>query len=1286
MNHKNTICAVLLLSALGALSAVATAADDLAANFAAPPESTRPWVYWYWISDNISKEGITRDLEAMARVGIGEALIGNVVNPDTPLGDVKIFSPRWWELTEHAVREAKRTGVKLGIFNSPGWSQSGGPWVTTSQAMRYLVSSETRITGPRKCSAKLPAPAAVFQDVSVLAFPAPRADGEHISARHPRVVCEPAQPGAARLFDGDPRTVCELPGKDRPLVVTLECAGPFTARSLTLHPCAGSFIAKCVVEAADERGGFRVVRDFAVDRRGLSRPKYSVNVGPMIHGPVVVSFPAVTARKFRVRIKVSAVENPPVGSAGGDTVAEQPALSEIELSGAARLEARVEKQLGKMFPLPLPLWDSYLWPAAHEPESPDFVVTPSAVRNLTAQLAQDGTLNWDVPAGDWVVLRTGMTPTGARNHPTTDEGRGYEVDKMNRAAIFAHYDAMVGELARRMPEVDRSALRHVVIDSYEVGSENWTDGFGALFQKTYGYDATPWLPVLTGRIVGSADQSDRFLWDLRRLVADRIAYDYVGGLRDAAHRHGLRLWLENYGHWGFLAEFLQYGGQSDDLGGEFWMRDGAGWALGSVELRAASSAANTYGKPVVSSEAFTSAIAPFQLTPAALKARGDWAFCEGINHFVLHVYIHQPWEDRRPGINAWFGTEFNRHNTWFESGRAWVDYLRRCCWLLQQGVRVADVAYFIGEDVPKMTGVRQPELPAGCDFDYINAEVICGKLEVRNGLLTLPHGTTYRALVLPEQATMRPEVLRKLVALGKAGAKVIGPAPSRSPSMQDYPRCDEEVRRLAAELRTEPRLDIAADFQSSKKLLFTHRRGGSVDIYFVANPQAQAVATTAAFRVRGKSPELWCPVSGRITRPAVYDEAGGTVHVPLHLEPHGSVFVVFREKVDPSRIVSVTRNGEPLLDTKWTPPAKTEAASAAPSNFTMSVWTKPSADITILREANKGVSGMKEARNDVVFPPHGAGFGGAGHAGSGLAVGRNGVAVFEHGASYFAPVLVHAVPLAEWTHVAVVYRDGRPSLYLNGALVHLGLKSKHIVHAPSGADAKFRGELGSIESLPRALSDAEVAQLHKTTPRPGAPLGASMIELTRDGAAAWQPGAYELKTADGKTRTLNVASVPAPRELAGSWEVRFAGSAVTFDKLADWTTRPEEAIRHYSGTAVYRQTFLHQPPAAGSHRWFLDLGKVRDLATVRLNGKTLGTLWLAPWRLEITAAIRPGRNELEIEVVNAWHNRLLGDRALPAGQRQTFLSKDTLAKNASLLPAGLLGPVTLRAAQAIDVK
>ncbi|MCX6895517.1 MAG: glycosyl hydrolase, partial [Verrucomicrobia bacterium] len=777
----------------------AVAADPLAENFRTPPPETRPWCYWYWISDNISKDGITRDLEAMARVGIGEALIGNVVDPDTPLGDVKIFSPRWWEFTEHAVREGKRVGVNIGLFNSPGWSQSGGPWVATNQAMRYLVSSETRVTGPQKFSAKLPAPNEIFQDVAVLAFPAPQADGEKLSAANAQIAGEPALPDIAKLVDGDSQTVCELPDKSKPLAVTFECAAPFTARSVTLRPAAGSFTAQCRLAVADDQGGFRIVREFTMDRRGLSRPQYSVNVGFMVHGATVVSFPAVTARKFRLTIRLTAVENPPVGSAKSDTVAENPTLSEIELSGAARLESSVEKQLGKMHPTPGPGWNSYLWPAAPEPESPAFAVAPGAVQNLTAQLASDGTLNWDVPAGEWIILRTGMTPTGAHNHPTTDEGRGYEVDKMNRAAIFAHYDAMVGKLAARMPQADRSALRHVVIDSYEVGSQNWTDGFGELFRQTYNYDPAPWLPVLTGRIVGSANQSDRFLWDLRRLVADRIAYDYVGGLRDAAHQHGLRLWLENYGHWGFPAEFLQYGGQSDDLGGEFWVTSDTPTGQHVTELRAASSAAHLYGKRVVSAEAFTSPRS-FRDYPARIKSLGDWAFCQGINHFVFHVYIHQPWADRKPGVNAWFGTEFNRHNTWFEQSKAWVDYVRRCQGLLQQGGSVADIAYFIGEDAPKMTGARQPAPPAGYDYDFINAEVLLQRAQAKEGRLAIPDGPAYHVLVLPPGTTMRPEVLRKIRDLVAAGVTLLGPAPGESPSLQNFPAADAEVRKLAAEL------------------------------------------------------------------------------------------------------------------------------------------------------------------------------------------------------------------------------------------------------------------------------------------------------------------------------------------------------------------------------------------------------------------------------------------------------------------------------------------------------
>ncbi|MBM3890839.1 MAG: glycoside hydrolase family 2, partial [Verrucomicrobia bacterium] len=695
---------------------------------------TKPWCYWYWISDNISKEGITRDLEAMARVGIGEALIGNIFLDDIPAGKVKVLSEEWWALVEHAIREGGRTGVNIGMFNCPGWSQSGGPWIKPEQAMRYLASSETRAKGRTKFEQKLAKPREQFQDIAVLAFPAPLHDADLLVARSPKITCTPAAEGAERLADGNPDTALAMKGD---ATIEIELGQPLTARSLALTPGETGWSAKCELLAVGDDGQFRSVKSFKFDRSNMKD-----HVGPMPRGPVTVVFPATTAKRFRLVL------------AG---VTGKAALAEINLSPAARIESFVEKQLGKMHPTPLPMWDTYLWPAQAEPDAAQLAIPPRDVVNLTSKLAADGTLRWDVPPGEWVIVRTGMTPTGTRNSPASPEGQGLEVDKMNRAAAKAHFDAFIGQMLKRLPAAERKAFKRVVADSYEMGSQNWTDGFAATFRKRYGYDPTPWLPTLTGRVVGSADLSDRFLWDLRRLVADHIARDYVGGLRDLCRPHGLQLWLENYGHWGFPAEFLQYGGQSDRIGGEFW----ATGDLGSIELRAASSCANTYGRPIVSAEAFTGG-PPFQSAPSALKARGDWAFCEGVNHFVLHVYIHQPWEDRRPGINAWFGTEFNRHNTWFESGRAWVDYLRRCCWLLQRGTRVADVAYFIGEDAPKMTGIRQPELPPGCDFDYINGEVILDKLGVKDGLLTLPHGTTYRALVLPELDTMRPEVLRKL--------------------------------------------------------------------------------------------------------------------------------------------------------------------------------------------------------------------------------------------------------------------------------------------------------------------------------------------------------------------------------------------------------------------------------------------------------------------------------------------------------------------------------------------
>ncbi len=1293
------VCTVLSLPARDVV-----AQSPLEAGFHQPPAATRPWCYWYWISDNISKEGITRDLEAMARVGIGEALIGNVYFEDTAAGDVKVLSDEWWGMIEHAIREGGRVGVDIAMFNCPGWSQSGGPWIKPEDAMRYLVSSETRVQGPRTFEQRLAAPNAQFQDVAVLAFPAPLADSESLAARAPQVTCDPTVPDLDRLVDGQPETACAFPPGTEPLAIDIALDEPLTARHLTLIPGESPWAADCQLQAADGGGAFRTIRQFRLDRSNMA-----VNVGPMPRGPVTIAFAPVTARRYRILL---------TGVTG------TAALAEIDLSPAARVESFVEKQLGKMHPTPSPMWDAYLWPAQVEPDQPALLISPDQVIDLTPRLAADGTLRWDVPAGEWVIVRTGMAPTGTRNAPASPEGSGLEVDKMSRRAAARHFEAFIGRILQRMPPEDRRALKHVVADSYEMGPQNWTDELATVFRERFGYDPTVWLPVLTGRVIGSADRSNRFLWDLRRLVADRIATEYVGGLRDLCRAHGLQLWLENYGHWGFPGEFLQYGGQSDCLGGEFWV----GGGLGAIECRAATSAANTYGFPRVSAEAFTGGPL-FQTVPSAMKARGDWAFCEGINHFVLHVNIHQPREDRLPGINAWFGTEFNRHNTWFEASQDWITYLRRCCYLLQQGTRVADVAYFIGEDAPKMTGGRQPELPPGFDFDYINAEVIQDRLTVRDGLLTLPGGPSYRVLVLPDLATMRPDLLRKIRTLVAAGATIWGAPPSRSPSMQDYPAADREVSALAEEIwgaqhtaglvarhRGEgpsakqtltPFSGLVADFASTPPLLYTHRTTDDAEIYFVSNQQPQEVVTTASFRVDDRVPELWRPESGRIERAAVYDVADGVTRVLLHLNPRGSVFVLFRRAaVDRDRVVAVQRNGATILDVRAAPSADAErgplSAGSVHDNFTLALWANPTADTTLPEEADSGAGGLSMPRNDALFPPHGNTFGAEGHAGCGLAVGRNGVGVFEHGASYFAPVLVHGVPIHDWTHLAVVYRDGQPSLYVNGALVHTGLKSRYTVHpgtaageAGGGGGRPFHGTLGAIETVPRALEAHEVAALAQSMVRPGERAAGSAIELSRDARGryailAWQSGRYGLQHADGTQSTAQVDAIPEPLEIAGPWDVQFdprwgGPERIVFDQPCDWTTRPEEGIRHYSGTATYRKTFALPADYAGRRLW-LDLGKVCDLAVVRLNGEPVGTLWLAPFRAEITHAARAGENLLEVDVINAWNNRLVGDQALPPAQRRTYLALPLPVGGAALLPAGLLGPVRIETAAVVQAE
>jgi len=929
--------------------------DTLAAGFITPPDTIQTSVYWYWISDNISEEGVVKDLYSMKEAGINRAFIGNIGLSDVPYGKVKMLSEEWWKILHAALKTATKLNIEIGIFNSPGWSQSGGPWVSSEEAMRYLISSETRVSGPQKFSQKLKKPIDIFQDVKLIAYPVPQDDQLVLNTRNGKIFSMPNVQGLGKISDGDKKSGINFPAGTE-FTINFEAKNPFTARSLAIRTTENPMLATALLQTKSANGQYITLSEFEINR---SNPELHVGFEP--YAPVVVSFPATTASSFRLIIKYTTPKS---------------GLAEVTLAAAPRVERYAEKALAKMFQTPLPYWHEYQWPPQPEVDNKATVIDASKVIDISQYLAADGTLNWDVPAGDWVILRTGMTPTGTTNSPASPEATGYEVDKMSKKHTENHFEGHMGEILKRIPEADRKCFKVVVQDSYETGGQNFTDGFLEEFKQKYGYDALPYLPVYQGMVVNSQQSSDRFLWDMRRMVADKVAYDYVAGLREASHKHGLRTWLECYGHWGFPGEFLMYGGQSDEIGGEFWSEG----ELGDIENRAATSAGHIYGKTKISAESNTCGGAAFSRHPGTIKQRGDRFFAEGINNTLLHVYITQPYEDKNPGMNAWFGNEFNRKNTWFSQMDVYTQYLKRTNYMLQQGLNVADVAYFIGEDAPKMTGIADPALPIGYQFDYMNAEVIEKYMTVKNGLITLPHGTQYRILVLPKLETMRPEVLAKIKQLVNDGAVVLGPSPKRSPSLQNQPKADQQMQEMAKELwgnvdgvsvksrkvgkgmiingmnMTEAfaLIDCVPDCRlpEDNTIHYGHRTIKDGEIYFITNQTAETKLVSTEFRLKRKQAEPLEPKKGFIRPLVAYNQTKNTTIVPLKLEAYESVFVVFRKSAGKASETGVEANyPEPALiaDLKgpWT--VTFDAAQrgpAAPVVFeTLQDWTTSKDDL-----------------------------------------------------------------------------------------------------------------------------------------------------------------------------------------------------------------------------------------------------------------------------------------------------------------------------------------------------
>lgn len=885
--------------------------NTIQSGFILPQDSNKVWCYYYWIGDDISQEGVTKDLESMKEFGIGTVLIGNI-SPEEKDGNVPLFSDEWWKITTHAVNEGYRLGIDVGFFNSPGWSQSGGPWVTYDKAMRHLVYSETTINGKGRKTILLEKPANEFQDTHVLAFRKIESEKSVLNIQNSRISCSPEINNIENLLDSKIKTEALFRTRsNEEYIIDIVADSKIEARSLMLYPTRDRF--RCDIEFwAEINGEFKKINSFPFNRK-----KNVKNCGPRDRGPLAVSLPSIYSNKFR--LVCNNMDGRPLAG-----------FSEILIAENEVLGAFVEKSLGKLHETAQPEFDSYLWDSQTEVNDKSQKIDQTI--DLSDKMDKLGILTWDVPEGEWSIIRMGMTPTGTLNSPASPKGRGYEIDKGNEELVRFHFKNFIGEIIKRIPEKSLPALKYVVGDSYEKGSQNWSDGFERRFEAKYAYNPVKYLPTLSGRIVSSVEESDRFLWDLRRMVADDIAYEYVGGLRKIANENNLKLWLENYGHWGFSSEFMMYGGQSDLISGEYWNEG----SLGDIECKAAASTAHIYNKPVVYAEAFTANGDSYLRHPAMLKTRGDWSFTEGINKQVLHVYIHQPDDDRKPGINATFSTEFNRHNTWFKQGKHWIDYLRRCQHMLQQGKYVADVLYFIGEDAPKMSGIIDPELPSGYSYDYINAEAIIKRLSVKNGCFVLPDGMKYKILAIPQDANIRPETLQKLSDLVKQGGSILGNKFKKSPSLQNFPACDFEIKKLSQELwggeihtgklkrkvgkgyvfdgmgiqNALDFLNIEKDVKIEKDIpvLWTHRSLFGMEIYFLTNQSENKISFESSFRVTGLEPQLWNPVTGKIRVLPEYSKTGDRTKLPVSLEGYESCFIVFTNNKNDNVISNHSQN------------------------------------------------------------------------------------------------------------------------------------------------------------------------------------------------------------------------------------------------------------------------------------------------------------------------------------------------------------------------------------------
>jgi hypothetical protein len=943
-------CSVITAAALA--SAQANPAEQTAASieeqFRTPPESAKPRVWWHWMNGNISKDGIAKDFAWMKRIGIGgvQNFDANLETPQIVPKRLVYMEPDWKDAFRFAVREADRHGLEFTIASSPGWSATGGPWVKPQDAMKKLVWSEIVLQGGRRFTGSLPALPTTTGPYQGLpkaggieallggkGKPAPQAGGDaRVLAwpvEGPRALPTPRLIGPtgaamdpAPLLDEDIGTVVTLEGDpDGRAQMEFVYDRPQTFRSARLF-LPGAYMMWL--------GGFATMRiEASSDGKSWQRLA-EMETTPV---PTTVGFAPVTASRVRV------VFHRRVATLG--SVSADPAEG-VDKSGVRNLTQIMQR------PLKLNVAQFKLSPGAQVDQAeakagyyiaPDYYkldsgaaddpgVPPGRVLDLSDRLKADGTLDWTPPRGKWRVVRFGWSLTGTTNHPATAEATGLEVDKFDGAAVRRYLDHYLGMYrdAAGTDMVGARGIRAILTDSIEVGASNWTPRLLEEFRRRRGYDAVPWLPTITGTIIGSRTQSDQFLYDFRRTLGDLLASEHYGTIANVAHENGLMVYgeaLEDSRP--SLGDDMALRSHADIPMAALWThnrKEGPRLTL-LADMKGASSVAHIYGRKIVAAESMTSASAFWDHGPAYLKRIIDLEFANGINRPVIHTSVHQPRDDKVPGLSlSQFGQFFNRHEAWAELAKPWVDYMSRNAFMLQQGVNVADVAYFYGEEAP-LTGLygQKPvsDAPRFHAYDFVNADALTNALSNKGNSIVTPGGARYQVLYLGGSSRlMTLPSLRTIASLAEGGATIVGKKPEGSPGLGDSATeyealtaklwasggetrvgrgrviASNDVEAALRSMGVSPQVE-AIDGETAIDVPFVHRRLADGDSFFIVNPRDGPLEVLVRFRVTGKAPEIWRAETGAVEAVGYRMENGVTV-VPLSLARDESVHVVFRKQ------------------------------------------------------------------------------------------------------------------------------------------------------------------------------------------------------------------------------------------------------------------------------------------------------------------------------------------------------------------------------------------------------